>query len=266
MSSVLRSFSKKKGILAPFIDNWFLAGEFPESIPFEINMNKEKDDAFHPSSDPLSCVTLLYGRTRKEIPGQKFSAAQNKTFCVGHMYHGLLQWVLVEGLGFSGWEHIEHEVRRTVDGEELPLTGPGEWQDEPALVAAKERGTWWMRGSADVSSCVIPDQGDYLVDVKTARSYSFGQVGVDDKYWAKYEAQAQMYMDWHQKDAAIVLYQNKDGPHDFKERIIKRDPSFAEAVYERWAVVAEALANGVPPKCDCGDRSSCPGHSKYAAA
>lgn len=230
-STFLKNMAKQE-ILVPHLNRWFAAGKFPDEIPMSIYPNKKGDTAFHPSSDATGCLRYLYAKHKGHLESERVTSELQKTFQIGHMFHAWLQFVLVEGLGFSTWDdiekkHSEHQVT--------------------------EKGNkWWMSGSADVASCKIPGSDkDYLIDIKTMRAASFNQAKMPDYLWEKYEAQAQVYMDWHKKDATILLCCNKDSPHQFKEFIIHRKYDKIYDIYNRWEKLADALAEDIPPDCDC---------------
>jgi len=255
----LNKTAKEKLLLAPHLDLYYSRGQFPDEIKIIVEPNKERDTAFHPSSHGLACLAATYASMAGLLPPEKHSASTQRVFQIGHALHGLLQNALVD-MGFTKPEYIEHEFRRTDDGTVLDCSV--DWRTDPKIKEA----LWWCRGSADVSHCEIPDFGDALVDVKTAASFSFNNVGQDTGFWPKYEAQTQLYMDWHDVDLAIVLYMNKDTPHGFKERHVHRDPDFVESIYERWTIVAEALRAGTPPKCECNPDKACPGRTAIKKA
>ncbi len=239
-------------ILSPLIDNYFANAVFPDSIPITVEPNKERDTAMHPSSNALQCLAETYAGKQGLLAPEKFTATNHKIFMIGHAYHGILQSVLID-MGLTKPEYIEHEHRRTNDGTVLDCSV--DWRKDPKI----KKALWWARGYADVSHCEIPGHGDALIDIKSASSFAFNKVGQDTGFWPKYEAQAQLYLDWHDVDMAIVLYQNKDTPHDFKERHIHRDRDFVAEIYDRWTEVAERAKLGDPPKCECDPDKHCAG-------
>lgn len=236
MANFARTLAKRNK-LVPHLDAWFDRAEFPDQIPFVVEPNKEHDDAFHPSSDAMECLRTLYFTHRGEIPRWEPDGTLRKIFMVGHYYHAMIQHILVD-LGFATEEDIEKE------------------HDEYRTTAAGN--PYRMRGFTDVAECKIPGVGSYLIDIKTVNSFQFNQDKLSDENMAKYEVQGQLYMDWHDQDDMILLCAQKDSPHAFKEFYFKRDRGIAEAVYERWEVLADALAEEEPPDCDCIDPSKCP--------
>lgn len=259
MANFVRGLAKKEK-LTPHLRRYFNKGEFPDEIPIVISANKEKDDAFHPSSDAATCLRAAFATRVGDLEREPIDGALHRIFHVGHMYHGWLQWVLVEGLGFSQWENIEREHRMSHG---KVFSNDVDWRTDPEIEALRQAGSWWARGQADVAHCDIPGHGDYLIDIKTVNSFQF-TTGLPEDRKAKYELQTQLYMDWHDVDHALILLAQKDSPHDFKEIVFERDPEVAAAIYERWDALAAALAEGTPPACDCIDPNKCPAKGLYA--
>jgi hypothetical protein len=260
MSNFLKTL-KTQGILVPHIENYFAAGKFRKSIMLEINPDKEHDTAFHPSSDALACAIEIYASKLGLVPKSKHTAETQKTFQIGHMFHAWIQDIVCHSLGFVEEEGIEREFRAMLDGTILDCNE--DWREDSRLVNGN-----WMRGHVDLVPVEIPGQAaPWLVDIKTAHDYAFQSVGLNTGLWLKYEAQVQLYMDWTQTEQTIVLYAEKDKPgsHAFKERIVKYDPGVAESIYEKWETVRDALADGTPPECTCGNEG-CKGKVYLKAA
>lgn len=243
MSSFLRNL-KDRGVLAPLLENYFAAGEFPESIPLEINPVKEQDDAFHPSSHAVGCARAIY-EGRNASKSKRHPAKLQRTFQIGHLCHAWLQYIVCHELGLCDEDAIEREYRGTLEGEVCDTSL--DWRKDPVI----QKSVGWMRGHADIVPVSIPGKGDILVDIKTSASYPFKDVGEDNSTWEKYHAQCQLYMDWFDVDKTVVLYLNKDSS-DFKERVVRRDGDFVDAIYAKWLIVAEAERAGVAPECDEG--------------
>ena len=262
MTNFAKMYSKRNK-LTPHLDAWFERATFPDSIPFNIHLNKESDSAFHPSSDAMACLAHMYYLRTGDLDREEFSGTTHKIFHVGHIYHAWIQHILAQELGFSSWEDIETEYRLGSDGESLSIDV--DWRTDSEIARLVSNGGWWARGFTDVAHCHIPKHGDYLIDIKTVNSYYFKLDRLPEHVMAKYEVQCQLYMDWHKQENALLLCVQKDSPHAFKEFEFKRDPSIAAAVYERWDVLAEALVSGMPPDCDCPNPKSCPAYAlQYA--
>jgi hypothetical protein len=256
---------KDRPIVAPHLDRWFQAAKFPNEIPFNVRMNKPKDTAFHPSSssDTLACPRTMYYQRSQMDPkgfwigqpgegGKINEATSQKNFAFGHMVHELLQFAVVDGLGFSTWDDIEKEHRVRSDG--LPydavrpdikeLVGDGVWA-----------GGWWGKGSLDVAHCVVPVKGDYVVDFKTCDPDRFKFLKEAPDY---YVAQMKLYLDWEQQERGIILFVSKGSGHDFKEFVVEADPQFCEDVYSKWDAVSHGLVANEAPECECEVPHTCP--------
>lgn len=233
---------RKNEILVPHLNNYFATGKFPDEIPVMVHPNKEEDDAFHPSS-ATRCSREIYAIHKGDVVQQAHTAEQQLNFIIGHMYHGLLQWVMVEGLGFCGWDQIEKE------------------HDHYFTTDAGNQ--YRVRGFIDFARVEIPNRGTYLVDVKTMNSRLFAQDHLPATTHEKYEAQVRMYLEFEDLDQAIILCVSKDSPHRFKEVIIQRDSDFVERTMDRWEDVTDAIAAGVIPDCTCADMDTCPTRNLY---
>jgi len=226
----LASFVKdlaKKEILVPHINNYLARAQFPDSFDTEIRPGKEPDDAFHPSSDCYPCECELYKKFSGQVEKETFTATSHKNFFVGHFWHGLLQDILCNQLGFCEKEDIEKELRHDGDG-------------------------WWARGFADVAKCDIPGKGSYLIDFKTMNSFSYQKPA--DVLLAKWAMQVNCYMAWDNRvESAIIVGIQKDTPHEFKEFVFHRDNQMLETIYGKWGRVSEAVKNKTPVVCTtCG--------------
>lgn len=251
MSSFLKNLKTAKDTtLSGILDNYFAANDFPDSIPLEINPSKESDDAFHPSSDSVGCARQIYERRQGGSAYAKPGAELNRTFQIGHLCHAWIQYIVCHELELCDESAIEREYRGTLCGQ--VADNSLDWRTDPVI----QNSIGWMRGHADIVPVEIPGKGPILVDIKTARSEVFNKVPEDNATWEKYHAQCQLYMDWHDVDTAVVLYLNKNDSK-FKERIVRRDGDFVDAIYARWIAVAEAERAGVTPECSegcCGTR------------
>lgn len=243
-SKFLRNLGTKE-LLVPHLDAWFAANTFPDEIPFTLTPNKEKDDALHPSMHALACPRVIYAEKMDHLdePTRGVLAQTNKMFFFGDFTHKLLQWVVVEQLGFATWDDIEYEVH---------------------LSSKTEAGNeWTCRGFIDIARCKIPGHGARLVDIKTANARVFA-TGIPPNLWTKYVAQINLYLDWtDQDDDAIVLVVEKDHPHRFKELYVPRDPKLLDEIYQRWDEATDAVAEGKPPECWCDIQSECPVSNLY---
>lgn len=219
-------------------------------------MNKEEDNAFHPSS-ALKCSRELYARLAGELPKGKNSFDSQKNFMVGHMYHGLLQWIIVEGVGLAPWSEIEKEYDFGWDKKKGDFDGS----------CVTENGNpYRIRGFIDVARCEVPNAGTYLVDIKTVNARIYAQDSFPLSTMEKYEAQVKLYLEFEDLDEAIILAVEKDSPHRFKEFRVQRDPEFVDETIVRWESIVDAVAQGEVPDCTCFDPKTCPVKGLYALA
>ena len=240
MSKLLRSI-RQKDKLAPLLNAYFAAGEFPDEMPATIHPNKPPDKHYHPSSAG-ECARHSFALRVGDVKPEPISGSLQRIFHVGHLYHAWIQFILVD-MGLAEPSAIEKKYKRDL------VTDAGN--------------KWRMTGATDVARCSIAGHGDYLVDIKTMGGFSFKQENMRPDMWYKYHSQIQVYMDWHDMDQALILGVNKDTPHDFREWEIKRDPSVADAVYEKWETVADAVVADLPPNCTCSDPTACPVRGLY---
>jgi hypothetical protein len=229
-------------IIVPHLNTWFANAEFPDVIPVAIHPNKEEDDAFHPSS-ALKCAQELYAYFREDLPEERHSADSQKNFMVGHMYHSLFQWIIVDQLKFATWDDIEQEHDYTFE------TANGN--------------PFRVRGFVDVARCVIPGREPYLLDIKTVNSRIFSGDSLPPTTLAKYQAQVKIYLEFVDLEHAIILCLEKDSPHRFKEIMVKRDPAFVNSIMDKWEVVADGLVTGEAPSCTCSDPEKCSTQGLY---
>lgn len=232
-------------ILVPHLNTWFAHAKFDDEIPFDIviHPNKEKDDAFHPSS-ALKCSQALFAAFRKDLPEENHPADLQKTFMFGHFSHAIVQKIVVE-LGFATPDDIEKEYDFHFETE--------------------AGNPYRVRGFIDIARCVVPNRGTYLVDIKTMNARVYAQQNLPESTMEKYEAQVKLYLAFEELDEAIILCVEKDTPHRFKEIVIQSDPDFVDAALERWESVTDALVEGRVPPCTCSNPSNCPARKLYAA-
>jgi hypothetical protein len=221
-----------KEVLVPHINNWFLAGKFPDAIPITINPNKPKDTAFHPSGDCLGCARVLFARRQGLLAYDKPDLPLLKSFFYGHYIHGLIYFVL-QDLGFTTDYYIEDPIDAR-DGE------------------------LWIKGHVDCSNCAIPGQDEpYMVDIKSQQGFAFNKPASESHLYEKYVAQVKLYMYFKQMTKTIILWAEKDQPHGYRETIIQHDPDFVEQILDKWILVVEAEKAGSIPPCTCEQGQSC---------
>lgn len=210
--------------LTPHIDRFIDKGDFEWTAQFG---QKHADDAFHPSGDCTPSLHSLYMKATGEILGRPPSIGLRKSFIVGHFWHAYIQHIVVE-LGLADPSAIER-------------LGESRWGEGPYM---------WARGFGDIAPCTIPKHGDFLVDIKTMGSHHYKQTGLPEWAAAKYECQVNLYMNWFDLERTIILCVLKDSPHDMKEIIFERNQPLIDAIYSKWQIVGQCVAEGIVPPED----------------
>ncbi len=209
--------------------------EFDEAWEFRYEP-KKGDLGWHPSGDCTPVPSVLYESAYLRLndiapEGPGFS---KKNGMVGHFWHQYLQHVLVHKVGFASADAIERKGIRCWGAPGTPFH--------------------FAIGSADVAPCVIPQHGEYVVDFKTMNSQSFRQMELPVEFAKKYECQIQIYMDFFGIEKGLIVAINKDSPHDMKEFEYRLSPELVEAIYDKWAFVADCLNHNDRPT-DLDDRA-----------
>ena len=243
-SQFAKAFQKNE-ILVPHLNNFFVAGKFPDELPIMIHMNKPEDDAFHPSS-ALMCLRALQAKLDGLLIKQENSLEAAKTFAFGHYIHGLIQWICVEGLGFATWDDIE------VDCDFHLTTSRGN--------------PYRIRGFPDIAKCVIPNHDPILVDIKTANAHVYSLANLPRDKQAAYEAQVRLYLDFVGLDKGILLMAEKDHPHRFKEIVVERDDRQVDRIVAGWEELVDIRAAGGIAPCTCDEPDYCPARDCYDEA
>lgn len=202
-------------------------GDFEWDYKYE---PKKGDNAWHPSGDCTLTPRELFDKAIGATESDPIGAGLRKTFQVGHFWHGYLQHIVVELLGYADWDAIERSGQKV-------------WAEEDG----KPKAYHWCRGSADIAPVVIPGQGEFLVDFKTMGSFDFKRTTLPDWSAAKYECQMNIYMDFFDLDQAIIVAINKDSPHELKEFIFDRNQQLIDTIYNKWYYVGECLESGKIP-------------------
>lgn len=202
-------------------------GDFEWTYKYE---PKTGDNAWHPSGDCTPSPRELFDKAIGATERQPISGGLRKTFQVGHFWHGYLQEVVVNQLGYADWDAIERSGQKV-------------WAENDGIPKAYN----WCRGSADVAPVKIPGHGEFLVDFKTMGSFDFKRTQLPDWSADKYECQMNIYMDFFDLEQTIVLCINKDSPHEFKEFIFNRNQPLIDTIYNKWHYVSECLDSGTVP-------------------
>jgi hypothetical protein len=224
-SAITRGLTRKQ-ILVPHLESAISEGEFEWSFTFK---PKERDDAWHPSSD---CIPSLYDLFLHAVNPQEsdFLPGMYKTFMVGHFWHGYIQNILLENLEFCAPEHVERRGTQLLEA----TTG------EP-------RPFHWVTGSADVAPLRIPKQEDMVLDIKTMNSHDFRGKLAPSWTVGKWECQLNIYMDFFDLERGMILGVQKDSPHEFREFHFDRNQPLIDALYNKWRLVAMCLDENVSP-------------------
>jgi len=202
-------------------------GDFEWNYKYE---PKKGDNAWHPSGDCTLSARELFDKACGNTESDPIGAGLRKTFQVGHFWHGYLQHIVVELLGYADWDAIERSGQKV-------------WAEEDG----KPKAYNWCRGSADIAPVKIPGQGEFLVDFKTMGSFDFKRTELPAWSAAKYECQMNIYMDFFDLDQAIIVAINKDSPHELKEFIFDRNQPLIDTIYDKWHYVSDCLENGTIP-------------------
>jgi len=241
----LQQFTKtvaRNEVLVPHLNNYFYVANWPDELVFKISPNKEKDNAFHPSG-ATKCMRTLYAERRGDLQPEIHPLELQKTFLLGHFFHSVLQWIIVEGLKFATWEDVEKEYNH--------------------YFKTPKGNTLHVRGFTDIARCQIPGEGTFLVDIKTVNSRLFNMNPTPDFLIDKYSAQVKLYLEFEDLEEAIILMCEKDSPHNFKEIRILRDGDFVDNILEDWEDVVDMEVEGIIPPCTCFNPDECPTKNIY---
>lgn len=216
-----------------YLDEW-MASE-PEGFEYKHEV-KKPDDAWHPSGHCTPTVTELHHFTTHSQIAKNWGCAMNKSFAVGHFWHQLLQYGVLQ-MGLAKPEDIEREGMKV-----------WEWYDpNPPLRETAPKPYHWAKGAGDLAPLRLPEYGEYVVDFKTMNSRSFKSEGIPRGFEEKYEAQINIYMNFFDLEKALIVGINKDTPHDFKEIEFVRNQPLIDAVYRKWEFVSECIDVGESP-------------------
>ena len=239
-SQFAKAFQKNE-ILVPHLNNWFVAGKFPDELPITLHLIKEADDAFHPSS-ALMCLRTLQANMDGLLKKRENTLEAVKTFAFGHYIHGLIQWICVD-LGFAKWEDIEVDC-------DFHLTTPN-------------GNPYRVRGFPDIAKCIVPNHEPILVDIKTANAHVYSLANLPRDKHEAYQAQVQLYLDFVGLDKGILLMAEKDHPHRFKEIVVERDDRKVDRIVKGWESMVDNRATGKVSPCTCDEPEYCPAKDCY---
>lgn len=245
-------------VLVPHLDLWFSKNkEKVADCTFSIRFHKKPDTAFHPSSHATECDRVLsYVMAGNQLPNERFNSAQmQKTFINGHMWHGLLQWIITDQLGFASKRAVEASagILRTPQGFCV------DYASRTTHLDLKDY-RWWAKGAIDVWPLNVPGHDiPYVVDIKTMEPIQFKADRPNEFLWRKYLAQTNLYMDWVGADKCIVLAVESASPFRLKEIMVERDDEMVKSIYEKWDRVADAATAGVLLPHSCANPDRCAG-------
>ena len=240
----------QNNILVPFLDRAFETFDEPWTFDYT---EKVGDDAWHPSGDCCPSVTALYakamGKERDIITG-----SLRKSFMVGHYWHQLIQYIVVEKLQFAEWDAIERKGQKTwgmpafADCTMHCIGGHSEHCEAWRPIGPQPY--HWVTGSGDFAPLRAP-RWTGIVDIKTIGGAQFKECVTSKKlpprFDAKYTAQINIYMDLFDEEKGLILGVNKDSPHDFIEFQFNRNQELIDAIYAKWRFVSGCLDKGEEP-------------------
>jgi hypothetical protein len=166
----------------------------------------------------------LFRQKKGTAPKKPITAALRKTFICGHMWHSFLETILQE-MGFVQPDKVE--VERTI-------------------TLMRQATEFTCRGTIDLLDVEIPERGAWLVDIKTMNKGEF-EAGANKLTFKKWLAQVSCYMDWMDRDQAMILAVCKDSPHQMREYIIEKDKEMLEGIYNRWVYTQMCLTDDTLP-------------------
>lgn len=224
----------QNNVLAPFLDRAFETFDEPWTFDYT---EKVGDDAWHPSGDCTPKVTTLYAKASGDKERESITGSLRKSFMVGHYWHQLIQYIIVNKLGFATDNDIERK-------------GVKVWQPYPKPDDGKALPYHWVTGSGDIAPMTTP-RWTGIVDIKTIGGAQFKECQTTKKlpprFDSKYTAQINIYMDLFDQEKGLILGVNKDSPHDFIEFQFERNQQLIDAIYAKWHFVSECLDNGTVP-------------------
>ena len=222
---LLKTLTANQGsILVPHIDSYFRARDFPKVWNIEIRNYKGSDGYYHPSSDCFMTPLDLWKKKKGLLISKPINPALQRTFDVGHMWHGYLQNIMVAA-GLVQPSNVELHITKTI-------------LESPEVIGS---------GTADLVDVQIPGHGSWLVDIKTMGKKEFDS-GANEYTMLKWKAQLSCYMDWLDTEKAMILAVCKDSPHVFREYQILKDDALLKQIYERWAYASYCFEKDIEPE------------------
>ncbi len=230
----------QKTILVNQLDEAFkrLNGKF--SFVYE---PKKPDYGWHPSGDCLPSVSALwhqaYGTLHPDYAlATKDLSHLNKIFMVGHYWHQIIQFLIVEN-GWAAPEAIERIAYRTWNGDDVQYWRDSEIECDPFH---------YVRGQGDIAPLVMSGWSG-LVDIKTMNSDDFKRGLLASRFMKKYLAQINIYMDLFGCDQAMILAVDKSSGVSAEYTFVK-DEDLVQQVYAKWQRVSELLMRDTEPSLE----------------
>jgi len=200
-------------MLLPHLEKAMLTADWPLEYAIRV-VNKERqwDGYFHPSSDADSELLYLYYRfhPRYHLDYERPGPELEMTFQVGNAYHAIMQSMLIH-LGFTTEEECERSF------------------------VSQER---WCSGTLDVRKLYLPDGSTPPLEIKSTG-------WIPKEPMRKHRQQLNIYMDLgceEPQERGVLLYMEKQAPHRLAEFVIERDEELLKGIYDKWAIVREAIA------------------------
>jgi len=101
----------------------------------------------------------------------------------------------------------------------------------------------YATGSGDVAPLVLPNW-EGILDIKTMHGQAFDRLLktglLPERFAAKYEAQINIYMDFFDQPAGMILAVNK-GSSQFAEVVFDRNQDLIDTIYAKWQHVSDML-------------------------
>lgn len=222
MKKLVKTLGLSTGmILVPHIDNFLQTNAETFFPTMKIGGAKPDDGHFHPSYHCLMSEEDLFDDRLPPYPGSGNTAAQKKTFDVGHFWHGYLQAALVE-MGFITEENVERRFLWDIPNHKTD-------SDNPIKIS----------GTVDLLDVEIPGRGKWLVDIKSTAASTFATIQNTPLY-KKYVAQVNVYGDLADRRQMMILIVNKENGA-MREIQLQRDLDLLTDIYLKFADVAERL-------------------------
>ena len=216
LRKLIDSQPKEDFKIIPFLDKYMMLK--PNTGVYEVeDLYKPKDTYYHPSVDCDKCLRQIFYEKKNPID-EEYEPKSMRAFKFGHAIHSMVQaWIkdmsTLEGFPKStygsevGFCDKVHNVKGSID---------------------------------DIITFPYAPELDVPLELKTMNSAMFKELTSPK---ATHMEQVRIYLDnpksERMADFAIILYMQKDYPHEMKEFIVKK--TNVDYIYDRWNTVTEAL-------------------------